>query len=98
MGTLARARRWVSAARQTLRRAVPGRPIPAHDEAPRHRRYLSDQPERMEAYLRGAREYVSRLADENRAWLYRKPFDVSTGHPAFFDEMYGIMNLLRSEE
>jgi SAM-dependent methyltransferase len=50
----------------------------------------------MEAYLRAAREYVARLSDESRAWLYRKPFDVSTGHPAFFDEMYGIMNLLRA--
>src|SRR6202043_279472 len=96
MSTLERARRWASAARQALRRADPRPPPPAPGELPRHRRYLSDQPERMEAYLRGAREYVSRLADENRAWLHRKPFDVSTGHPAFFDEMYGIMNLLRA--
>jgi SAM-dependent methyltransferase len=96
VSTLERARRWASAARQALRRADPRPPLPAPGEPPRHRRYLSDQPERMEAYLRGAREYVSRLADENRAWLFRKPFDVSTGHPAFFDEMYGIMNLLRA--
>ncbi|HXO40014.1 MAG TPA: hypothetical protein VN999_01095, partial [Thermoanaerobaculia bacterium] len=95
MSTLERSRRWVSAARQTLRRAFPGRPLSVPGEPPRHRRYLSDQPERMEAYLLAAREYVARLSDENRAWLYRKPYDVGTGHPAFFDEMYGIMNLLR---
>src|ERR1700720_2632979 len=96
MSTLERARRWASAARRALRRAGPRRPGPPPGERPRHRRYLSDQPERMESYLRAAREYVARLPDENRAWLYRKPFDVSTGHPAFFDEMYGIMNLLRA--
>jgi SAM-dependent methyltransferase len=96
VSTLERARRWASAARQALRRADPRPPLAAPGEPPRHRRYLSDQPERMEAYLRAAREYVGRLPDESRAWLFRKPFDVSTGHPAFFDELYGIMNLLRA--
>src|ERR1700688_706916 len=96
MSALEHARRWASAVGQTLRRAVPRQPTPAPDEPPRHRRYLSDKPERMEAYLRAAREYVTRLSEENRAWLHRKPFDASTGHPAFFDEMYGIMNLLRA--
>jgi SAM-dependent methyltransferase len=96
MGVLERARRWVSEARQELRSAVSARRVPFRDKLPRHRRYLSDSPERMEAYLRAAREYVARLSAADRAWLYRKPFDVSTGHPAFFDEMYGIMNLLRA--
>jgi SAM-dependent methyltransferase len=96
MSALELARHWASAARHRLRRGVPERPVPSPDELPRHRRYLSDRPERMEAYLLAAREYVARLSEADRAWLYRKPFDVSTGHPAFFDEMYGIMNLLRA--
>src|ERR1700688_1051758 len=74
MSALEHARRWASAVGQTLRRAVPRQPTPAPDEPPRHRRYLSDKPERMEAYLRAAREYVTRLSEENRARLPRTPF------------------------
>ncbi len=96
MGALERARRWASAAKQKLRRGAAGRRVASPDRLPRHRRYLSDSPERMEAYLQAAREYVSRLSEADQAWLYRKPYDVSTGHPAFFDEMYGIMNLVRA--
>jgi SAM-dependent methyltransferase len=63
---------------------------------PRHRRYLSDSAERMELYLKAAQDYVTRLSADDRTWLFRKPFDFSTGHPAFFDEMYAFMNLLRA--
>lgn len=47
----------------------------------------------METYLRAAREYASQIDPE---WLYRKPFDRNAGHPAFFEEMYAVMNLLQA--
>jgi SAM-dependent methyltransferase len=78
-----------------VRRAFPARTIRSADSPPLHRRYLSGGPERMETYLRTAREYVSRKS-ELRAWLYRKPFDPAPGHPAFFDDLYSVMNLLRA--
>lgn len=77
-------RRWTSVARRRSRAG----------ELPRHRRYLSDAAERREAYLQAAREYVSRRADDS--WLYRKPYDHNAGHPEFFDNLYGVMNLLRA--
>jgi SAM-dependent methyltransferase len=103
MGALQQARRWASGARKTLRRALIERPFnfpdrrpdPSRDQPPRHRRYLSDSAERMDFYVRAAQEYVAHLSEADRAWLYRKPFDFTTGHPAFFDEMYAFMNLLR---
>jgi SAM-dependent methyltransferase len=104
MSALDRARRWASGARRTLRRALARRPprrpgggsaADAHGE-PRHRRYLSDSAERMEMYIQAAQQYVAQLSAEDRRWLFRKPYDYSTGHPAFFDEMYPLMNLLRA--
>ena len=62
---------------------------------PRHRRFVSDSAERMAFYIQAAQDYVARLSPDDQAWLYRKPYDCSTGHPAFFDEMYALMNLLR---
>lgn len=76
--------------------AAAGRGEPPADQPPRHRRYLSDSAERMETYLQAAQEYVGQLSAGDRDWLFRKPFDVSTGHPAFFDEMYPLMNLVRA--
>lgn len=50
----------------------------------------------MEAYLQAAREFVSRRSEADLNWLYRKPYDGNAGHPVFFEEMYGVMNLLRA--
>jgi SAM-dependent methyltransferase len=103
MGALHNARRWASGARRTLRGALmrgpfhlPGRRASPRCDEPRHRRYLSDSAERMELYLQAAQGYVAHLSAGDRAWLFRKPFDDNTGHPAFFDEMYPLMNLLRA--
>jgi SAM-dependent methyltransferase len=86
--------RWPWIARRALRRLRPVRKVRVPEERPRHRRYLSDAPERTEAYLQAAREYVSRRSD--LSWLYRKPYDRNAGHPMFFEEMYAVMNLLQA--
>jgi SAM-dependent methyltransferase len=93
---MARAKHLLSAARRRLRRALPKPATRWTGAPPRHQRYLLGSPERMEAYLQTAREYVSRHSAAGRDWLYRKPFDPGAGHPAFFDDMYGVMNLLRA--
>jgi len=95
MTGLSRARRWVWAARRALRRTFRPR-VRSAETPPRHRRYLSGSPARMETYLQAAREFVSRRSASDHAWLYRKPYDGSAGHTVFFDDMYGVMNLLRA--
>jgi SAM-dependent methyltransferase len=93
MGILELGRNWASRARRKLRGILPAA---SSEEPPRDRRYLSGSADRMETYLRAAQEYVAHLSAADRAWLYRKPFDFTAGHPAFFDEMYGVMNLIRA--
>ncbi|MFL6197854.1 MAG: class I SAM-dependent methyltransferase [Thermoanaerobaculia bacterium] len=61
---------------------------------PRHRRFLSEEPGRREAWLQAAREYVSRKSDGERDWLYSKPYDASPGHAEYFHETYALLNLL----
>jgi len=90
---LERARRWGWRARRKLCRTLRLQRLHSAAAPPRHRRYLSGRSERSETWLQAAREYASRA---DRAWLYRKPFDHDTGHPAFFDDLYGVMNLLRA--
>lgn len=77
--------------RAAARRFAPG---PRPSEPPRHRRFLGDSPGRREDWLKAAREYVSRKEADERAWLYRKPYDPSPGNSDFFHETYSILNLL----
>lgn len=78
--------------RAAAKRLAP-RPRPSA-EPPRHRRFLSESPGRREDWLKAAREYVSRKEADERAWLYRKPYDPSPGNADFFHETYSILNLL----
>lgn len=81
--------------RAAARRLTPGpRLVVARSEPPRHRRFLSESPGRREDWLEAAREYVSRKPADERAWLYRKPYDDSPGNAEFFHETYSILNLL----
>jgi SAM-dependent methyltransferase len=63
---------------------------------PRRRRYLSDSVQHTEQYLQAAQDYVAHLSPADQAWLFRKPFDHTTGHPAFFDELYALLNIIRA--
>lgn len=83
---------WVRAMRARLRAQQPTdsacRPVT-------HRRFLSDQPQRGEAFLQAARQYVGGLDEDNLAWLYAKPFDSRPGNVDFYTELYQILNLLQ---
>lgn len=59
-------------------------------------RYLSDSETSPEQWLGAAESYVASLSPEQVAWLYRKPYHVAAGNPAFFDEMYQVLNLLKA--
>lgn len=61
-----------------------------------HRRFLSDSVARREQWLQAAREYVSRKPEKEQLWLYRKPYDPSSGHPEFFHDTYSVLNLLKA--
>ncbi|RPH53434.1 class I SAM-dependent methyltransferase, partial [bacterium] len=90
---LSQVRRWTRVARRALRRLRPGRGVRPPQKLPRNRRYLSSSPEPMETWLRAAREYASQI---DLSWLYRKPYDRNAGHPAFYEDLYGVMNLLQA--
>ena len=61
---------------------------------PRHRRYLSDQPQDPEQLLTAAGDYVDSL--DSRDYLYAKPFDQTPGNRMFFIELYQVLNMLRA--
>jgi SAM-dependent methyltransferase len=63
---------------------------------PRFRRYLSDQPQRFDAYLKAAEEYVDRLDVGAFNSLYQKPFDLNPGNPSFYQNFYQVLNLLKA--
>jgi SAM-dependent methyltransferase len=65
-------------------------------EAPLYRRYLSDRPRRRDAFLEGARTYVSQLTADNRDYLFLKPFDLTLGNTHFYIELYQVMNILQA--
>jgi SAM-dependent methyltransferase len=70
---------------------------PAAPQAPARKRFLSDQPARTAAFLQAARDYVGKLEGHARDYLYQKPAATgAAGHPAFFNEMYQVLNLLRA--
>jgi len=63
---------------------------------PKHRRFLSDQPMRTEAYLRAASEYVGKLEPANFDYLYVKPFDCAPGNATYFTELYNVTNMIQT--
>jgi SAM-dependent methyltransferase len=63
---------------------------------PNHRRYLSGQPRRTEAYLQAAQTYVSRLSEGEMLSLYQKPFDRNPGNRSFYLSLYQVLNLLQA--
>jgi SAM-dependent methyltransferase len=99
----------VSGARRFLNRilGIEDKPAPVIAEPPiqerepqpkvlKHRRYLSDQPQRTEAFLNGATAYVGNLTSEERQYLYEKPFERLPGSPNYFRQMYALLNLLEA--
>jgi SAM-dependent methyltransferase len=81
-------------------RPQPPTPSPAAERtpggrpAPTHGRFLSDQPQRREAFLAGAHQYVSNLDAGSFAYLYMKPFDPTPGNAYFYTELYQVLNIL----
>jgi ubiquinone/menaquinone biosynthesis C-methylase UbiE len=65
---------------------------------PVYRRYLSDRPQRYEAYLRAAEEYVGALAEGEFLSLYQKPFDRNPGNPTYYAKLYAVLNVLQAME
>jgi SAM-dependent methyltransferase len=63
---------------------------------PAYRRYLSDKPQRYEAYLQAAERYVGLLAEAEKLSLYQKPFDRNPGNPTFYLSLYQVLNLLQA--
>ena len=72
-----------------------GAPAPAKAFAGK-KRYLSGKPQHKDALLGGARDYVANLGQDNRAWLYRKPFDATPHNPGFFDDFYPVLGLIQA--
>jgi SAM-dependent methyltransferase len=79
-----------------LRSSLARRKPSAGGNVPRFRRYLSDRSDTAEAYLRAASDYVANFQESELPWLYCKPYDRSPGNPAFFTELYQVMNLLKA--
>jgi SAM-dependent methyltransferase len=57
------------------------------------KRYLSGKPQHREGLLGAARDYVANLG-QDRAWLYRKPFDSTPHNLGFFDDLYPVLGLI----
>jgi len=79
---------------------------PPHlDAPPVHKRFLSNQPRRTEAFLQAAKDYVANMEPAHVAYLYEKPFTrmIGTGpgrkhHELFYRELYQVVNLLQAME
>ena len=63
---------------------------------PVHKRYLSNQPRRNEAYTRAAKDYTFKIEKASRDWLYIKPFEASAGNITYYQELYQVLNLLEA--
>lgn len=61
------------------------------------RRFLSDRAAAEgNHFLQAAREYVAKKTAGEVSWLYYKPYDHNPGNPAFYTEMYQVLNLLQA--
>lgn len=59
----------------------------AHPPPTDRRRYLSDQAEKYQQFLKAATEYAQHFEANDFDWCYRKPFDRMPGHPYFLSAM-----------
>lgn len=59
-------------------------------------RFLGDQSAALASYRRTAETYTTGLAPAEAAGLKQKPFDWSAGHPAFFRQMYQLLNAIQA--
>jgi SAM-dependent methyltransferase len=59
-------------------------------------RFVGNTTRDYQRYLRTAQEYVVNLRGDESLGLYQKPCDWNTGHPTFFQEIYQVLNILRS--
>lgn len=91
-----RAKRHAPArAKRFYRRWFPRQAAPApNGSIPKHRRYLSDKPERVSNWLEAAESYAN--VEHIRSYLYRKPYDSISGNTEFYHSLYPFMNLLKA--
>ena len=82
----------IAALYQRLTKRLRQRPDSEHQPT----RYVRDARDRQAELLTAASDYVARMEDEERVWLYRKPYDPAPGNPAFYYETYQVLNLLQA--
>ena len=61
-----------------------------------NRRLLIDAKDRIDAYIRAAKDYHSLVTERDRRWFYMKPFDPSIGHSEYFHNMHNILGIIQS--
>ena len=63
---------------------------------PVHKRFLSNQPQRSNAYFQAAKDHTFKIEKAHRNWLYTKPFDATPGNRAYYQELHQVLNLLEA--
>lgn len=61
---------------------------------PNRRRYLSEQPQRYDQFLKAAADYANHFEAKDQDWFYRKPFDPNPGNPYFLTAFCNLTNVL----
>ncbi len=88
---------WISGLRNSNAEATENESeLTSSEQAPRYRRFLSDQQQSTEGFLQAARQYMTKMSGFEREWLYRKPYDPRPGNDQFFPQVYTLMNLIKA--